>query len=280
VVDVVRNAKMACLAHRPAKEDAMPALDRDTMQRWREMVVVDRNGTTVGTISEFYIDRGSRLPTFALLKTGLFGTKQTFVPLIQASERNGELQLPYDKRQITSAPRVDTDGELTPAEEAVLFAHYGMDYWHDPPGEPPPAPADQGKATTSTAAPDTVETIRSEEELQVRPRLKGGDARPAGKVRGHRAGDTDRTGAPRRGPGRPRAGGRRPADLHTAGRSEQAQGPSVVLYEEQPVIDKRIVPKERVRLAKQTVTEQREVTDQVRKEQVRTDEVDRQEEST
>jgi Domain of unknown function (DUF2382) len=91
------------------------------------------------------------------------------VPLIQASERNGELQLPYDKRQITSAPRVDTDGELTPAEEAVLFAHYGMDYWHDPPGEPPPAPADQGKATTSTAAPDTVETIRSEEELQVRP---------------------------------------------------------------------------------------------------------------
>lgn len=53
-----------------------------------------------------------------------------------------------------------------------------------------------------------------------------------------------------------------------------------MLYEEQPVIDKRIVPKERVRLAKQTVTEQREVTDQVRKEQVRTDEVDRQEEST
>jgi hypothetical protein len=29
----------------------MPALDRDTMQRWREMVVVDRNGTTVGTIT-------------------------------------------------------------------------------------------------------------------------------------------------------------------------------------------------------------------------------------
>lgn len=259
----------------------MSALDRDTMQRWREMVVVDRNGTTVGTISEFYIDRGSRLATFALLKTGLFGTKQTFVPLIGASERNGEIHLPYDKRQITSAPRVDIDGELTPDEEAVLFAHYGMDYWHDPPGEPPPAPADQGKATTSTAAPDTVETIRSEEELQVRP-----VSREATRVRLEKYVVTEQvtqTVPVRREEVRVvrEPVGDAPADSQTTSRSEEAQGPSVVLHEEQPVIDKRIVPKERVRLAKETVTEQREVSDQVRKEQVRTDGVDhRQEEST
>jgi uncharacterized protein (TIGR02271 family) len=42
----------------------------------------------------------------------------------------------------------------------------------------------------------------------------------------------------------------------------------VVLHEEEVVVDKRAVPKERVRLDKDTVTEQREVTEGVRKEQV------------
>ncbi|HEX8862592.1 MAG TPA: DUF2382 domain-containing protein [Actinomycetes bacterium] len=114
----------------------MTAVDRETMNRWREMIVVDRSGATVGTISEFYLDKGSRLPTWALLKTGLLGTRQTFVPLIGVAERNGELCLPYPRSQITSAPGVEIDGELTPDEEAVLFAHYGMDYWDDAVAEP------------------------------------------------------------------------------------------------------------------------------------------------
>ncbi len=42
----------------------------------------------------------------------------------------------------------------------------------------------------------------------------------------------------------------------------------VVLYEEQVVVDKRAVPKERVRLGKDTVTDQREVSEGVRTEQV------------
>jgi hypothetical protein len=114
----------------------MTAVDRETMNRWREMVVVDCNGAMVGTISEFYLDKGSRLPTWVLLKAGLLSTRQTFVPLVGVAERDGELHLPYPKSQITSAPGVEIDGELTPDEEAVLFAHYGMDYWDDAVAEP------------------------------------------------------------------------------------------------------------------------------------------------
>jgi hypothetical protein len=137
----------------------MTAVDRETMNRWREMVVIDCNGATVGTISEFYLDKGSRLPTWALLKTGLLGTRQTFVPLIGVAERNGELQLPYPKSQITSAPGVEIDGELTPDEEAVLFAHYGMDYWDDAVAGPHQQDDDRDRDDAMT---------RSEEELQVR----------------------------------------------------------------------------------------------------------------
>jgi uncharacterized protein (TIGR02271 family) len=42
----------------------------------------------------------------------------------------------------------------------------------------------------------------------------------------------------------------------------------VVLHEEEPVVEKRAVPKDRVRLEKDTVTDEREVTEQVRKERI------------
>jgi hypothetical protein len=45
----------------------MPALDPETLDRWRELVVVDRDGAAVGTISEFYLDRDSGQPTWALI---------------------------------------------------------------------------------------------------------------------------------------------------------------------------------------------------------------------
>ena len=45
----------------------------------------------------------------------------------------------------------------------------------------------------------------------------------------------------------------------------------VVLHEEEVITEKRAVPKERVRLDKQTVTEDQTVSEQVRKEQIEAD---------
>ncbi len=41
-----------------------------------------------------------------------------------------------------------------------------------------------------------------------------------------------------------------------------------MLHEEQPVVEKRVVPKERVRLDKDTVTDEREISEEVRKERI------------
>jgi hypothetical protein len=114
----------------------MPAVDQETLDRWRELVVVDRDGAAVGTISEFYLDRDSRQPTWALIDSGLLGTRQSFVPLATAVEAASALRVPYAKQQIRTAPGIDPDGELTPQEEATLFAHYGMNY-EAVTGEPP-----------------------------------------------------------------------------------------------------------------------------------------------
>ena len=45
----------------------------------------------------------------------------------------------------------------------------------------------------------------------------------------------------------------------------------VVLREEQPVVEKRTVPKERVRLDKETVVDEQTVSEEIRKEQIEAD---------
>jgi hypothetical protein len=125
----------------------MAAFDPATLDRWRALAIVDRDGTTVGTISEFYLDRETGHPTWAVVNTGLFGATQTFVPLVHATEISDGLQVPYEKRHIKDAPRVDTHDELTPAEEATLFAHYGVEY--EPTTKSAEVPASSDEATTT-----------------------------------------------------------------------------------------------------------------------------------
>jgi hypothetical protein len=125
----------------------MAAFDPATLDRWRALAIVDRDGTTVGTISEFYLDRETGHPTWALVNTGLFGATQTFVPLVHATEISDGLQVPYEKRHIKDAPRVDTHDELTSAEEATLFAHYGVEY--EPTTKAAEVPASSDEATTT-----------------------------------------------------------------------------------------------------------------------------------
>jgi PRC-barrel domain len=148
----------------------MAAFDPATLDRWRALAIVDRDGGTVGTISEFYLDRETGYPTWALVNTGLFGTTQTFVPLVHATEISDGLQVPYEKRHIKDSPRVDLHDELSPDEEATLLAHYGVEYELQPeadagagpvvdtenePGEPPGAvPAGAGLTGSPVATPE------------------------------------------------------------------------------------------------------------------------------
>ena len=116
----------------------MPALDPETRERWRDMVVVDRESATVGTITAFFLDQVSGLPTWALLHTGWLGDRQTFVPLADAVEAGGEIRLPYTKHQVNEAPRIDPGSELSAGDELLLYAHYGLHDHHGAVVEEPP----------------------------------------------------------------------------------------------------------------------------------------------
>ena len=131
----------------------MAAFDLATLDRWRALAIVDRDGTTVGTIKEFYLDRETGYPTWALVNTGLFGATQTFVPLVHATEISDGLQVPYEKSHIKDAPKVDLHDELSPDEEAELFAHYGVEYQPSP-----DAGSDADLAAGTTPNPGTPES--------------------------------------------------------------------------------------------------------------------------
>jgi hypothetical protein len=86
----------------------------------------DGDGGKIGTIEEIYLDADTDTPAWAVVQTGLLGTRRTFVPLRDASDEGGKLTVPYDKDAVKSAPQVDHDGAISKDEEAALLRHYGI----------------------------------------------------------------------------------------------------------------------------------------------------------
>jgi uncharacterized protein (TIGR02271 family) len=236
--------------------------------------VLSAQGQKIGRIGEVYVDDSTGEPNFVTVRTGLFGTAESFVPLQDATVAGSDLRVAYDKDEVKDAPRVDPDGHLTPAEEQRLYAHYGL----SGPGEPTSVGAgesnsrDHGTRGHDTSGPTTDDAMtRSEERLRVGAREEeAGRARlrkyvvtenvtqtvPVSReeVRVEREPITDKNvGAARSGPNI----------------SEEEH--EVVLHQERPVVEKEAVPVERVRLGTETVTDQETVSEDVRKEQIDTD---------
>jgi hypothetical protein len=158
-------------------------LDIETALDWRGRKVVDRDGDKIGTFDELYLDESDR-PAWAAVTTGLFGMRQTFVPLSEARADGDVLQVPFGKEMVKDAPNVDPDTQLDPEEEALLYRHYGLRGGDDDDADEAPAPATATDADADADADandrddDGAEMIRSEEEVSV-----GTRRRVSGKAR-------------------------------------------------------------------------------------------------
>ena len=109
----------------------MAAIEKDRMLQFRGKQLEGTEGEPIGRIEEIYLDADSGEPEWALVHTGLFGTKRTFVPLEGATEADGELRVPRDKATVKDAPQVEPDGLLSKDDEAELYRHYGLEYSDD-----------------------------------------------------------------------------------------------------------------------------------------------------
>jgi uncharacterized protein (TIGR02271 family) len=231
------------------------------------------DGDKLGTIEEIYLDTDTNEPEWALVTTGLFGTKQSFVPLDGMTQDGGTATVPFDKATVKDAPNVDPDGRLSEREEAELYRHYGRDYGHNgTTSDGDDDAGDRGTVGHDVSGPTTDDAMtRSEEELHV-----GKTERETGRARLRKyvvEDEVTQTVPVRREEVRIE---REPitdanAGSATDGPSISSEEHEVVLHEEEPVAEKRTVPKERVRLDKDVQTEDRQVSDTVRKEEIEFD---------
>ncbi len=106
----------------------MPTPSIETARGWQGRVMVDRDSNKIGEVVDIYLDTETGRPEWAVVRTGLFGMRSTFVPLADAREVGDELQVPYQRVQVKEAPNIEPDGQLSEVEEAELYRHYGLDY--------------------------------------------------------------------------------------------------------------------------------------------------------
>jgi ferritin-like metal-binding protein YciE len=95
---------------------------------WRGRGAVTSEGERIGLIDEIYADADTGKPEWLAVKTGMFGTKVSLIPIAEASESDGDVRVPYSTEQVKDAPTVEADTGLSQEEEAGLYRHYGLDY--------------------------------------------------------------------------------------------------------------------------------------------------------
>ena len=239
--------------------------------------VLTRDGNKIGSIGQFYADDAANHPSWVTVKTGLFGLSESFVPLYDASAADNDILVPYTKDKVKDAPRVDADGYLSAEEEDELYRHYefeGTNATVPGTGVDDRDASDLRKGTAGRTTPEhsTDDAMtRSEEQVRV-----GTETFEAGRARLRKYVVTENVTTTVPVSHEEVRVEREPITNANRGDALDGQAISeddyeVTLHEERPVVEKEAVPVERVRLEKETVTEQQTVSENVRKEKIETD---------
>jgi uncharacterized protein (TIGR02271 family) len=273
--------------------------------------VLGSDGEKIGSIGQVYLDDQTGEPSWVTAKTGLFGTSESFVPLQGADVEGHDVRVPYSKHQVKDAPRVESDGNLSPEEEDRLYRHYEV-------GGGTSGYTDTTTGTTGTVGHgdrdvdidthsgrhtgvnDTTSTYSDTDTSRGRDTVGHDTSGPTTDDAMTRSEEQLRVGTERREAGRARLRKyvvtenvtktvpvsreevrveREP--ITEANRGDAYDGPAiseeeheVVLHAERPVVEKEAVPVERVRLDKETVTSNETVSGEVRKEEIEVEGVD------
>jgi uncharacterized protein (TIGR02271 family) len=246
---------------------------------------VDLEGNKVGKIGQVYLDDRTGEPLWITVSTGLFGNRQSFAPIAGSAFDGDDVRLAVSKDTIKDAPNVNDDEHISGDEQNTLYDYYGDTISSRGTGVTETGRADTGDreaaeyGTTGTVSQGQTAAgtgdeamTRSEERLNVgKETVEAGRAR----LRKHVVTENVTRTVPVsheevRLEREPITEANRDAAVSGEPISEDEH--EVTLRAERPVVEKETVPVERVRLATDTVTEDAQVSDSVRKEQI--DDVD------
>ncbi|MFB7089000.1 DUF2382 domain-containing protein [Streptomyces sp. NPDC056296] len=266
--------------------------------------VYDGDGNKIGDAKHVFFDDMTGRPEWVSVKTGMFGSNESFVPIRDAALVQDHIEVPYGKDQVKGAPNVDVDagGHLSETEEHRLYDYYGINWdsvlseaertddgrWAAGTGTAGAAGA-AGAAGTAGMAGAAGGTT-GYQETPDRTDMRGDDAMTRSEEQMH-------VGVERRESGRARLRKyvvteevqqtvpvsheevrveREP--ITDANRGEALSGPEisedeheVTLHEERPVVETETVPVERVRMTTEEHIEDETVRGRVRKERIEAD---------
>jgi uncharacterized protein (TIGR02271 family) len=254
------------------------------VQQFIGRVAVDSEGSKIGKIGQVYLDDQTGQPLWVTVTTGMFGTRQSFAPIYGSQFDGDQVMLAVSKDLIKDAPSIDDDGQIDASEQDTLYQHYseylgagqtgGQAGYADSGQTGGQAGSGQAGETAGgrgrdTSGPGTDDAMtRSEERLRV-----GTEPVEAGRARLRKYVVTENitqtvpvSHEEVRVEREPVTDADRDAALSGEPISEAEH--EVTLRAERPVVEKETVPVERVRLATESVTEDAEVSETVRKEQI------------
>jgi stress response protein YsnF len=235
---------------------------------WGGRMVVGVRGGKIGTLDALYCDEATGQPVWGVVNMGFAGGRSAFVPLSDARERGDDVRIGIPKRIVADAPWVEPADRLSANDEARLAAHYRLANrigQHE---------ADDA-ATADTAGPADDAMTRSEEQLHIHR-----DRRPRQVVRLKKRVVTEEQHLTvpvqreefvlEREPIGEDTVRETLAETQPAATSEHSQNADewMTLHEEKVEVTKRVVPKERVRLAKDITIEEQTLNEELRKERI------------
>lgn len=269
------------------------------IDRIRSGEVYSSDGEKLGKASQVWLDDASGQPEWVSVSTGLFGSKESFVPLNAAQWTDKGLQVPFSKDQVKGAANIEPEADhLSEEAEQELYRHYGLAGGGTQFGQGEQLGEGTGfgqgyderqergqytegseyagagtgtQYSERTRATDDAMT-RSEERLNV-----GTESMSTGRARLRKYVVTEQEQVTVPVSREEVRIEREP--ITDANRDEAISGPEiaeaeheVTLRAEQPVVTTEAVPVERVRLEKDTITEQETVGGEIRKERIELEE--------
>ncbi len=262
-------------------------------QQFIGCTAVDSEGGKLGKIGQVYLDDQTGQPVWVTVATGMFGTRQSFAPIYGSRLDGDQVVLAVSKDLVKDAPSIEDDGQIDADEQSALYHHYSGhlgdssaqaggedsryhgeheyqgqagDYAGDSREDLAGQTAAGGRGVSGPGTDDAM--TRSEEQLRV-----GTETVEAGRARLRKYVVTENvtTTVPVsheevRIEREPITDANRDAALSGEPISEEEH--EVTLRAERPVVEKEAVPVERVRLGTESVTEDQEVSETVRKEQI------------
>jgi uncharacterized protein (TIGR02271 family) len=259
--------------------------------------VYDRDGNKIGSLGQVYVDTRTQQPAWASVNTGFFGLKESLVPISEAETTDRGIRVPYEKQQVKDAPNIDVsaDEPLTADEADQLYRHYELGGGGFASSEfDETGTSRTGYAAGAAAAGQATDAEFRNDTGDRGDRLTGDDAMTRSEERLNVGTERERVGTARlrkyvttenvqttvpvqreevRLEREPVTDAN--ADASYSGPDITESEHEVTLHAERPTVDTETVPVERVRLSKDTVTDEQTVGGEVRKEQIDTDLPDR-----